>query len=402
MSSQEAINQTVFEALYPKAAANYLSKLALFQSMPYPDILAALVDGSVSFPKRLSAVGDQIGAPLEEGVQNELTILDLSLRGKEDDIEDDRRKALYRRVDANQVPHSHDQRNLAYFLEGGVHVNLRADTKALLSQAVNGDTRNVPIIEKVKSEKLFGINGYGSSKVLHLLHDVMDHPWLFKHLTDEGVFKTYSDFLESIDLSNEGFLYSRQAELVAGIGFGSRRWEFASHTDEHVLLTTEHISEILGNSSDERIMRASERFKTLDIRHQAQILFVLENAIIQTADERRRFGSVKQKNTQTGVRTPMNLLDPLYVAFVIDTVTSIQNYSEYSTLQVATSIGVENMLGDIAQGDIPSQTYHMLVPNLAQLSNRSFNIPDSKWFMDNYQQLTSYNKSVETKPEGVS
>ncbi len=382
-------DQSVVEKLRPMAVANYLAKLPDMQPVGQQRINQEMMDDTLDFSERMARITGYLGssAAIDE-VYAEVDILFLTISDREEEVVDTKRRAYYARTDAKQFEHRHSANDLEWFTNTGIVVSPQphsADTLLEEAQADGG----VPLVEQFKASRLLTINGFANSRVMHLIHDVVDHPWLFNRLTASGVFDRYSDFLDSIDLTAGSFLYSRQAELVASVGFGSRRWELVKQRGDTPLLDPSDIVRLLQTSKDERCIQAANLFNSSDeVREQAQ--FVIENMAVQIADERRRYGSVKMRSGN-GDMQPMPLMHPLYLAFLVDSVRVLQQEVGFSEAQVQTVCMIEEIMEGIQQGRI---TESVFVKPLRIGSSFSTGISVGKinWIIKNKAQLTTYTR----------
>lgn len=324
MSTRFNHGVAVAELLYPRAAANHLSKLAEFENAQ-EDELMAIADSYERPVDIANAAADMVDDQgiLAARLTHDLGILKLMLTDNESQcVAIDQSLGLrFGQTDANQKKDGTSEQTLDFYLANGVSVSIDTDQKHTTLEVASADMRDVPLIEKIKAERVITANKFENSRVLHLLHDVIDHIWLFSHLRQEGVFSKYQDFLESVDFGERAFLYSRQAELFSTVGFGSRRWPLIQQ-NPHNTLSINEIKAILADGEDVRTEEASQTLDSMSDIESEWCISIIENMAIQIADERRRWGSIKQ-TTSEGVR-PMHLLDPIYMAMLIDSVRSLQ------------------------------------------------------------------------------
>jgi hypothetical protein len=236
------------------------------------------------------------------------------------------------------------------------------------------------------------MNGFAGSRVMHLMHDVIDHPWLFQELRDSGLFDRYSNFLDSVDFTDDSFLYSRQAELIATVGFGSRRWNVTKETDDPLLLGDEDISTLLSGNTDEKVENSLDIYRAKNENERSWIRFIVENMALQIADERRRYGSVKQRDPRTGDMSPMKLLDPIYLAFLVEATSHLQGLSDYRGRQVEAASLVEGILETLVSGHLAQDQLRVMPPSRNRHSKNKIDQNKEDWFKNNLGDLTVYNK----------
>lgn len=340
----------VAESLFPKAAANHIAKIPGMENTD--EALIASIADEYRTPLEISmAVCDlREGSGLSpEDVSRDLGILLFMLLDREDLCleADPSLFGTFKRTDRNQVIHGTNQLNIDHFLDNGVSAVVPPGYKERAQKALDSDQRGVPLLERLKAERVVVANRFENSRILHLLHDVVDHVWLFDHLRTNGLFEKYSDFFESIDFGNDAFLYSRQSELISSVGFGSRRWPLTRESGVEAILDIESIETLLSDNEDERATDALQLFRDMADDKQAWCLSVIENMAIQIADERRRWGTIKQFDPNTGERQPMALLDPLYISFLIDAISTLQgdqNEQIFTRVQYGIAATIEDFL----------------------------------------------------------
>lgn len=381
-------SESIIEKLYPMAVANYVAKLPEMQPLGQHQINQEILDGQGDLHERIDSVAGMAGVgTVSQEIHTEVEILMLTISDREDAVQDQERSDYYKKSDVTQTTHRTTRLNLGWFMNNGLAVRAQegsADVERLRDSQMQTE---VPLIETFKASRILNVNGFENSRAMHLIHDLVDHPVLFNMLRTSSIFERYADFLDSIDFTEETFLYSRQAELVASVGFGSRRWELVKARGDSPLLAPSDIIEVLETSGDERCHRAARAFEdSAPLREQAQ--FVIENMVVQIADERRRYGSVKMKDA-SGSMAPMPLLEPLYLAFLIDSVRALQNSSTYETTQVQAICMVEEVLKEIRQGKVDDTIY--LRPSRIGTSFSTEVIPETvDWIAAHKARLTTY------------
>lgn len=382
----------IVEAIYPKAVANYLSKLPDFQEVHYPVLLDAMLETERPLESRLHDAAALVGKlTLEPEVEAEIGYLYSAITDHEEGIDAPERQAVIRTSDHNQDRDRVSPRSLHYFMHNGLAVVVQDTALEVANRQLEiTGAAGLPLLEQLKAERLFTVNGFADSRVIHLLHDVLDHPWLFTQLESAGVFSKYASFLDSVDMVDTSFLYSRQAELIASVGFGSRRWQLAKTQDEPMVLTDGHIEHILGTASDDTCEQAWDAYSDLEDEPRQWIRFVIENMALQIADERRRYGGVKQADT-LGQKHPMRLLDPTYIAFLIDSTITVQRSPSFINAQVQGAMIVEGILeatmdGQYGHGEIIT----VFPPKPEEQTGIETNSEKVGWFSDNLGRITAY------------
>lgn len=340
----------VAESLFPKAAANHLAKLPGMEQVDESLLMAISSEYRTPVDISMAACDLREGSGLRpEDICRDLGILRLMLMDREDLCleADPGLLTTFKRTDANQKLHADSQLNLDHFLDKGVAAVVPPRYKERAQQALGADARKVPLLERLKAERIVIANGFENSRTLHLLHDVVDHVWLFEHLRTNGLFRKYADFFTSIDFGDEAFLYSRQSELISTVGFGSRRLPLTKKSGVPTTLNANGIELLLSDEEDERADNALGLFKDMPEEKQDWCLSVIENMAIQLADERRRWGTIKQLDPKIGEKRPMALLDPLYVSFLIEAISTLQgdeNEQRFARIQYGVAATIEKFL----------------------------------------------------------
>jgi hypothetical protein len=386
----------IVERLFPKMVANHASKLPELESMAYPTILRTVSDEGLPLNDRLQNLAGLAGnTALTDELVHEATILRLCADGRESEVEDPDRQAAFARSDTNQITHANSSKTLDYYLGHGIEVIFSPDDRETAQRFCQLDDRNVPLIEKLKAKRLFSINGFDDSRVMYAVHDLIDHAWLFDSIRSSGLLDRYDDFLQTIDMGGNAFLYSRQAELLASVGFGARRWSVARSQGEELALNEHVLQDALKTADDPRASHAAELLEDMQPENRSQALFIIENMATQFADERRRWGAVKQVDPETGIRKPMNLIEPAHIALMVESLDMLQKHKSYGHVQLAATVEVENMLtAALKDSDASPSKLSIPIPRLIQ-PNSNPSSGSEEWIRKHLSVSTSYNKLEE-------
>lgn len=385
-------NTGIIETLFPKVLANHVSKLDGFEGMQYADVLDIFSNPTESLEDRVVRAARQVGQiGLQDQLIHEAGILRLVMDGRESEVDDSERIANYVRSDANQIAHGSSPKNLDYYIRYGIEIDFTAEDRAKAGKQCQIDSRKVPLIEKLKAQRLLGINGFAESRVMYAVHDMVDHVWLFREMRDAGIMDRYADFLQSIDMGQSAFLYSRQAELFASVGFGSRRWKVAQQQGEKPLIEIPMIQGILLASEDERCHQASGVINEMDPSEQQQAIFMIENMAVQFADERRRWGAVKVEDATTDTRRPIDLFEPLHLSMMIESLRLLQVSRKFNTAQLAATVGIEAILEE-ALHDSGSESRIIVPVSFEPVIHRDISDDKLAWIRNNLSVTTSYNR----------
>lgn len=387
-------SRDVVEGLFPKILANHISKIPDFDAIKYGTVLDTLQGDTIPIQDKIARLATLAGrTELVDTIKGEADILKLCAYGQEAEVTDTARRAAYARSDQNQISDRVSSRTLDHYLTEGIEINVREEDRSEMRRYCELDDRDVPLIEKVKSRRLVSINGFNDSRVMYATHDLIDHVWLFEKIRDAGIMQRYDDFLGSIDLSESTFLYSRQAELLASVGFGSRRWQSKDIQREELSLTGEDVTSVLAELDDKRTFEAYQLFTQMSLEKRRQAVYIIENMAIQFADERRRWGAVKQIDT-AGNRSPMALLDPLHISMMIEMINLVQTSGDYKNIQLSATLAVEEVLETIVyeKGDVSS--LYIPVPKEAgdTIRSRGSDTKRMEWLQRNIGLTTLYGR----------
>lgn len=391
MSNPLPTSEVVFDSLYEKALANHVSKLSGMEHVPYGTVLDVMSNPHEHLSDRLVTVAELAGNTALAGeLIHEAGIMRLCATGRESEVTSNERRAAFTESDSNQERDAVSGKTLDYYLRNGIELVFDPEARAVAQRLCDLDDRNVPLIETLKAQRLLTINGFGDSRVMYAVHDLIDHAWLFNQMREEGIMERYADFLTSVEMGSEAFLYSRQSELLASAGFGSRRWAVAHAQGEQLILDQHAILTVLSTRDESRTAQAAKTLQAMSPTDLNQTLFVLENMAIQLTDERRRWGAVKQVDS-AGNRRPMELLDPVYLSLMIETMAMLQKSRTYGRVQLAATVRVEEMLTTALHEPASSETLHIAVPHVTDPAR----LPDNdstRWIQQHLGVSTSYNR----------
>ena len=383
----------VVDILMPKILANYASKIEGLSFLPYDQVLQFCSNPEQTTEERIAGLVQKAGiSAIRDEITHETNILRLMALGQESEVADQEKQVVYAKSDRRQTRDAQSRKNLDFYLDQGVEVTFDLEAREQAREYCALDERDVPMIEKLKAKRLLTINGFSDSRVMYAVHDMVDHAWLFREAREDGVLEKYEDFLTSIDMGPSAFLYSRQAELLASVGFGSRRWNVASHQNEELLLDERPIKRLLTASPDDRAQQAAITLEQMNPEERTQAIFMIENMAVQIADERRRWGSVKLKPAGDPEQArPMQLLEPLHVALMIDSLALLQRNRRFGAAQFASTLAVEQMLEVVLDDKNDESTITIPVPG--QEARGTVLAGDKLEWLKRYPSVsTSYNQ----------
>lgn len=328
---------------------------------------------------------------LRDSLEHEVGILKLVMAGQEGRVSDEQRRSEFEKSDLNQSLHGNSAKNLDFYIHNGIEIDFSPEAKDQAMRYCAIDDRDVPLIEKLKAQRLLDINGFAESRVMYAVHDMIDHVWLFREMREAGILEKYSDFLHKIDMGESAFLYSRQAELFASVGFGSRRWSIARQQGEQLVLNRSMINGILLSSEDDRAHRAASLLGGMKPDQQNQAVFMIENMAVQFADERRRWGAVKiSEGTDNELSRPLDLFDPLHISIMLESLDLLQNSKKFKAAQLSATVSIEAVLEEsLSSGNSDDK---IKIPLNLDASMPKIKGDKIDWIRHNLSVTTSYNR----------
>lgn len=254
----------------------------------------------------------------------------------------------YAASDRGQIKGARGKRNLDHFLENGVGYEFDASQLDRVRSLVDPDQ---PLTATLMREKIIKLNGF-DSRVNYAYHDVLDHMWFFDFARKHGLADKYADFFDPTGYPFDGFLFSKQSELMSGIGFNARLYTTQSEQRANSSIDTAVIADHLRSGvgeSDARTHAAADRLEA-DPALADFTGFVIKGALSNILGQRRRYGAVKRLQTENGgdltnTGEVVPLLDPRYVAFTADSVDLLDKHSaEYTGVQQKLNLMMEGAL----------------------------------------------------------
>jgi len=278
----------------------------------------------------------------------------------------------YQRADEGQIRSARGRRNLDHFLHNGLTYIF---DESKLSESDQLLTPGMPISQSLMRSKIVNVNGF-DARINYMYHDALDHIWFFDYARRIGLAYKYSDFFNSTGYPFDGFLLSRQAELISGVGFSARQFLANPEYYSTMALGKDTITEHMSTAAyDERVAEAIQKVEQ-DPRLAVWAGFVIKGSTANILSQRRRYGAIKELVVgdngllQTG--KIMSLLDPRYLAFMIDALDAFTaDKAEYAAVQHEVNLKIELalqryiqrrqnlgsiVLGEVADlSDIPSE-----------------------------------------------
>ena len=158
----------------------------------------------------------------------------------------------------------------------------------------------LPMIESLKNERIATINGFGDSKISHVVHDAIDHMWGFQLIKRYGLDKKFDAFWQSIGDPMSSDIFKREGEIVSSIGFGVR-YGSVQENGFRPLISGNEIRVILEkyfdeNQLEDRHLTAFRILRSLptDSREILSLGFTYSNYVTELSEQRRKHGKIKQ------------------------------------------------------------------------------------------------------------
>jgi uncharacterized protein YkuJ len=289
------------------------------------------------------------------------------------------------------------RRSLEVLEEQGVRISVDEAGVEILRQIQYDSVGNgvLPLLEYVKNEKIFTINGFKESKVSHSVHDFMDHLWVFRLMRDTGVQYRYSEMFDSIGNPEKTDLFKREGEIVSSIAFGTRYFQTMEQGFQS-LIDTSDIKKRFDDlfTSGKLLPRHIEAYKTLTglkqgSREWQSLGFSFSNYITELDEQRRKHGIIKTRDTSTGEVT--GELDPWssdFLGFFVDTHHQIllpknQHHNDLFRYQIL----LESFLVSLTDGSkLPDENFVVKPGELRDIDYNKTELPPERlnWMYYNY------------------
>ena len=293
-------------------------------------------------------------------------------------------KAKYAESDNHQLAAAFDSRNLDHYLRHGVDYEFDSGSLNSLRPSLDMDK---PLSAQLMRKYIVRLPGLNAVRLNVAYHDIMDHLWAIKNMRKAGLGDKYADFMAEIGNPFTGFLFSKQAELLSGIGYNTRRYTTNPQHYAAMAASPEAITEHMADAAmaDERVDAALEMINNSeDLAHAAG--FVINGALGSLLLQRSRAGSVKKiidgANGPEISSSPVSLLDPRYLSIIVEGVDALlKNQKSYEQMQLDLNLTVESLIreclerglatGHLALGlsldtsNIPSHIHDQLINNVA-------------------------------------
>lgn len=382
--------QILLDKLMPALIANYISKLQSFEDKSSVEIsdLARIIHKYTNNENQLgkALLSKKIDQDTINQIAKDLHLLISCLNDSEDLMfRDENHLIEIKTADKNQkTPIKKLSIDKAKDLKIEICFNDLA--KNYLDSGVLSGKNETPIIERLKSKRIVDVGQFNNSRLMYIFHDACDHIWFFTFLNEKGIFKKHNKFFKKIGDPLSKDIFSRESELVAGLGFGVRRYLNLSEkyeTFNHVIF-----KELL--ESDQKYSRIRIQWSEISKNKHLSVICcnILSNSFLQTVDERRRWGIVKILDGKSSKK--MELLDPDFIEFTLDAI-SLCYFSKdvYMDFYIKTCLFVEQKVMEYAVNPNNKQ-FTISLDKVNSMTH--FNLNNAKWFQKNSHFSTYYNK----------
>lgn len=294
-------------------------------------------------------------------------------------------------------------RSLPAILKDGVRARLLQKSAAAIRHArETAGTGAIPVTEILKSDRVMGVNNFGDTKVSQVIHDVIDHVWLFNLVSDTGLYRKFDSLFQAIGNPLHTDIFKREGETIASIGFGVRYWaQMPVGFVPRIGIDTLHQcfealfdkGELTERHYDAfRIVRALAREP---LSRPAQSMgFVFSNYITELDEQRRKHGEIKMRDEATeqlvGVLNPWS---PDFLCFFVETHAQLlDSKNKHRDHLFAAHLLLEDFL---TSDDAADSEFVIKLDDLIDVSHLASRIPDGRieWISRHYG-FTAFNDSV--------
>ncbi len=232
-----------------------------------------------------------------------------------------RRRSVHQWNDAYEVRQK-PKRDLELLRQNGIRITIDPKDIAFIQEDyAEGD--ELPLLDRIKNNRIASINGFDGSKVSLTIHDTFDHFWLYDRLDRLGVLNRYKEFLQSVGNPQDTDLFSREGELIASIGFEWRSSYVAERTFKPIF-DLDQIKKIFRKAQEgglsENQKRAFEVLSQLDPAgdEAKRLCSIYSGVLVELMEQRRKHGFIRHLDSNFKPIGILPLLDPEYLALIIE------------------------------------------------------------------------------------
>ena len=185
----------------------------------------------------------------------------------------------------------------------------------------------VPLTEIMKNERIAEMTLIGKSKVSTLIHDTIDHVWLYSLLADKGIIAKFGKMFNAIRNPDKFDIYMRESEIVASIGYGVRYYANVEVGFKPQVLI-EDIAARMHEYFDSDVLEDRHLDAYRHIRHLANsptlresqsLAFVFSNYLVELDEQRRKHGRINYFNEDMEIIGELDPWSADFLCFVIET-----------------------------------------------------------------------------------
>jgi dephospho-CoA kinase len=185
----------------------------------------------------------------------------------------------------------------------------------------------VPLTEILKNERIAEMTFIGRSKVSTLIHDTIDHVWLYSLLADKGILAKFGQMFNAIGNPDKFDIYMRESEIVASIGYGVRYYANVEVGFKPKVLIEEiaaRLEEFFDtNVLEDRHMDAYRHIRLLagspTLRESQSLAYVFSNYLVELDEQRRKHGRINYRNEDMEIIGELDPWSADFLCFVIET-----------------------------------------------------------------------------------
>lgn len=245
---------------------------------------------------------------------------------------------------------NHPKRSLGSLYRCGIKSLISPEGAQRVKDLVQ-QSPDCPIFDRLKTEKVFTINGFKGSKTSLVIHDTFDHFFTYSLLKKNGVMDRYSGFLSSLGNPQDTDIFSREGEVIASTAYHYRSMEFAD--DQFPMFK---YGEILALFAKKKTLNENEKSaysilknRQNDTQFSHKIVGIVSGILVELMEQRRKHGFIRTLDPSF---QPVGLLqawDPHHVAFMVEVATTLCDNADLARRAlVNTTILVEDYLQRVA------------------------------------------------------
>ena len=276
-------------------------------------------------------------------------------------------------------------------------INVKIERPADLIVKAASDIR--PISEINKNQRIFNINGFPDSKLSLIVHDLVDHFWLFDTLEFCKMFDKYEILFAGLGNPEKCDLFKREGELVASIGFGVRLF----NTIEQGFRPKHSFNELRSRVTDHFKNYHSHKHKVSDAfrfilqmepqsRNAQSLAFTFSNLVSELEEQKRKHGFIWFRvNDKRFIE--FDPFSEMYLSFFVEAHNELTiSKNKHRNFLFGAQLIVENWLTQVAKGNTEPLDINFDIVKGFRYSSVDINPETILWIKDNYGFLATRNK----------